>query len=147
MDSNSPLMILMMVVTLVCAIIPAATGAMLPLSAFAQQAETSLGEEEEESLAESIVSNVSKGGDEYDDKQIGDAYQWRSNQDSTVSTTVSRNQEQNRNEDVIGGFANDTTHLTAEQNAGNVSVSMALSMDSTTAMEETSTPPPDDAQE
>jgi hypothetical protein len=147
MDSNSPLMILMMVVTLACAIIPTATGAVLPLSAFAQQVETSLGEEEEESLAESIVSNVSKGGDEYDDKQIGDAYQWRSNQDSTVSTTVSRNQEQNGNEDVIGGFANDTTHLTAEQHAGNVSVSMALSIDSTTAMEETSTPPPDDAQE
>jgi hypothetical protein len=147
MDSNSPLMILMMVVTLACAIIPTATGAVLPLSAFAQQVETSLGEEEEESLAESIVSNVSKGGDEYDDKQIGDAYQWRSNQDSTVSTTVSRNQEQNGNEDVIGGFANDTTDLTAEQHAGNVSVSMALSIDSTTAMEETSTPPPDDAQE
>jgi hypothetical protein len=147
MDSNSPLMILMMVVTLVCAIIPTATGAVLPLSAFAQQVETSLGEEEEESLAESIVSNVSKGGDEYGDKQIGDAYQWRSNQDSTVSTTVSRNQEQNGNEDVIGGFANDTTHLTAEQHAGNVSVSMALSIDSTTAMEETSTPPSDDAQE
>jgi hypothetical protein len=147
MDSNSPLMILMMVVTLACAIIPTATGAVLPLSAFAQQVETSLGEEEEESLAESIVSNVSKGGDEYDDKQIGDAYQWRSNQDSTVSTTVSRNQEQNGNEDVIGGFANDTTDLTAEQHAGNVSVSMALSIDSTTAMEETSIPPPDDAQE
>jgi hypothetical protein len=146
MDSNSPLMILMMVVTLVCAIIPIATGAVLPLPAFAQQVETSLGEEEE-SLAESIVSNVSKGGDEYDDRQVGDAYQWRSNQDSTVSTTVSRNQEQNGNEDVIGGFANDTSHLTAEQHTGNVSVSMALSIDSTTAMEETSIPPPDDAQE
>ena len=147
MDSNSPLMILMMVVTLVCAIIPTATGAVLPLSAFAQQVETSLGEQEEESLADSIVSNVLHGGDDDVDEQIGDAYQL-SNQDATVSATVSRNQEQNGNEDVVGGFANDTTHLTAEQHAGNVSVPMALSIDTTTtAMEETSIPPPDEAQE
>ncbi len=144
MDSNSPPMILMMVVALVCAIIPA-LGAVLPPSAFAQQEETSLGEEE--SLADSIVSNVLNGGDDDDDKQIGDAY-FGSNQGTTVSATVSRNQEQNGNEDIVGGFANDATHLTTEQHAGNVSVPLALSIDTTTAVEETSTSPPrDGAQE
>lgn len=145
MDSNSPLMILMMVVALVCAIIPA-LGAVLPPSAFAQQEETSLGEEG--SLADSIISNVLNGGDDNDDNnQIGDAY-YGGNQGGTVSATVSRNQEQNGNEDIVGGFANDTTHLTAEQHAGNVSVPLALSIDTTTAEEETSTPsPPDDPQE
>lgn len=143
MDLNSPLMILMMVVALVCAIIPA-LGAVLPPSAFAQQEEASLGEEE--SLADSIVSNVLNGGDDDDDKQIGDAY-YGSNQGAMVSATVSRNQEQNGNEDIVGGFANDTTHITAEQHTGNVSVPLALSIDTTTAEEETSTPPPDDAQE
>jgi hypothetical protein len=137
----------MMVVALVCAIIPA-LGAVLPPSAFAQQEETSLGEEEE-SLADSIVSNVLNGGNDDDDnKQIGDAY-YGSNQGAMVSATVSRNQEQNGNEDIVGGFTNDTTHVTAEQHAGNVSVPLALSIDTTTAAEEeTSTPPPpDDAQE
>ncbi len=116
MDSNSPTMILMMVVALVCAIIPVA-GAVLPPSAFAQQEKPSLGEE---SLADNIVSNVLNGDDD-DDEQIGDAY-FGSNQGATVSATVSRNQEQNGNEDIVGGFANDTTHITAEQHAGNVSV-------------------------
>jgi hypothetical protein len=45
MGSKSPHVILMMV-TLVWANIPAAMGAVLPPSAFAQQEETSLGEEE-----------------------------------------------------------------------------------------------------
>ena len=117
MDSNSPPMILMMVVALVCAIIPVA-GAVLPPSAFAQQEKPSLGEEE--SLADNIVSNVLNGDDD-DDEQIGDAY-FGSNQGATVSATVSRNQEQNGIEDIVGGFANDTTHITAEQHAGNVSV-------------------------
>jgi hypothetical protein len=40
-----------MMVTLLCAIVPAALGATLPPSAFAQQEETSLGEEEGEDLA------------------------------------------------------------------------------------------------
>jgi hypothetical protein len=128
MGSKSPPVILMMV-TLVCALIPAA-GAMQPPSAFAQQEETSLGEKEE-SLADSIVSNVLNGVDEDDNKQIGDAY-FGSNQDATVTVTVSRNQEQNGNEDIVGGFANDTTDLTAEQHAGNVSVPLALSIDTTT---------------
>lgn len=146
MDSNSPLMILMMVVALVCAILPAALGAVLPPLAFAQQEETSLGEEE--SLADNIISNVLNGGDDDEDKQIGDAY-YGSNQGATVSATISRNQEQNGNEDIVGGFANDTTHVTAEQHAGNVSVPLALSIDTTaTTEEETSTPfAPDDAQE
>jgi hypothetical protein len=131
MGSKSPPMILMMV-TLVCGIIPA-VGAVLPPSAFAQQEETSLGEKEE-SLADSIVSNILNGVDDYD-KQIGDAY-YGSNQDATVAITVSRNQEQNGNEDIVGGFANDTTHLTAEQHAGNVSIPLALSIDTTTAADE-----------
>jgi hypothetical protein len=140
MGSKSPPMILMMV-TLVCGII-LVVGAVLPPSAFAQQEETSLGEKE--SLADTIVSNVLNGGD---DKQIGHAYQG-SDQDATVTVTVSRNQEQNGNEDIVGGFANDTTQLTAEQHAGNVSVPLALSIDTTTAAEEEiSTPPPDDTQE
>ena len=122
MGSKSPPMILMMV-TLVCAIIPAVE-AVLPPSAFAQLEETSLGEEEY--LAESIVSNVLNGVDDND--QIGDTY-YGSNQDATVTATVSRNQEQNGNEDIVGGFANDTTHITAEQHAGNVSVPLALSID------------------
>jgi hypothetical protein len=145
MDSNSPLMILMMVVALVCAIIPA-LGAVLPPLAFAQQEQTPLGEEE--SLADNIISNVLNGGDDDEDKQIGDAY-YGSNQGATVSATISRNQEQNGNEDIVGGFANDTTHVTAEQHAGNVSVPLALSIDTTaTTEEETSTPSaPDDAQE
>jgi hypothetical protein len=146
MDSNNPPMILMMVVALVCAIVPAA-GAVLPPSAFAQQEKTSLGEEE--TLADSIVSNVLNGGDDDDGKQIGEAYQGN-NQGATVSATISRNQEQNGNEDIVGGIANDTTHITAEQHAGNVSVPLTLSIDTTTAEEETSTPPPpprDDAQE
>ena len=143
MGSKSPPMILMMVVALVCAII-LAVGAVLPPSAFAQLEETSLGEEEH--LSESIVSNVLNGRDDDNDKQIGDAY-YGSNQDATVTATVSRNQEQNGNEDSVGGFGNDTTHLTAEQHAGNVSVPLALSIDTTTAEEETSTPPPDDPQE
>jgi hypothetical protein len=132
MGSKSPPVILMMV-TLVCALIPAA-GAMQPPSAFAQQEETSLGEKEE-SLADSIVSNVLNGVDEDDNKQIGDAY-FGSNQDATVTVTVSRNQEQNGNEDIVGGFANDTTDLTAEQHAGNVSVPLALSIDTTTTAAE-----------
>ena len=65
MDSNSPLMILMMVLALVCAIIPL-LGAVLPSSAFAQEEETSLGEEE--SLADSIISNVLNSGNDDDDK-------------------------------------------------------------------------------
>jgi hypothetical protein len=131
MGSKSPPMILMMV-TLVCGIIPA-VGAVLPPSAFAQQEETSLGEKEE-SLADSIVSDILNSVDD-DDKQIGDAY-YGSDQDATVTATVSRNQEQNGNEDIVGGFANDTTHLTAEQHAGNVSVPLALSIDTTIAAEE-----------
>jgi hypothetical protein len=127
MGSKSPPVILMMV-TLVCALIPA-VGAMQPPSAFAQQEETSLGEEE--SLADSIVSNVLNGVDDDDNKQIGDTY-YGSNQDATVTVTVSRNQEQNGNEDIVGGFANDTTDLTAEQHAGNVSAPLALSIDTTT---------------
>jgi hypothetical protein len=131
MGSKSPPMILM-TVTLVCGIIPA-VGAVLPPSAFAQQEETSLGEKEE-SLADSIVSDILNSVDD-DDKQIGDAY-YGSDQDATVTATVSRNQEQNGNEDIVGGFANDTTHLTAEQHAGNVSVPLALSIDTTIAAEE-----------
>jgi hypothetical protein len=131
MGSKSPPVILMMV-TLVCGIIPA-VGAVLPPSAFAQQEETSLGEKQE-SLADSIVSNILNGVDDYD-KQIGDAY-YGSNQDATVAITVSKNQEQNGNEDIVGGFANDTTHLTAEQHAGNVSIPLALSIDTTTAAHE-----------
>ena len=145
MDSNSPLTILMMVVALVCAIIPL-LGAVLPPLAFAQEEQTSLGEEE--SLADNIISNVLNGGDDDEDKQIGDAY-YGSNQGATVSATISRNQEQNGNEDIVGGFANDTTHVTAEQHAGNASVPLALSIDTTaTTEEETLTPSaPDDAQE
>ncbi len=86
------------------------------------------------------------GGDDDDDKQMGDAY-YESNQGATVSATVSRNQEHNVNEDSIGEFGNDTTHITAEQHTGNASVPLALSID-TTAEEETSTPsPPEDPQE
>lgn len=143
MGSKSPPVILMMV-TLVCGIIPA-VGAVQPPSAFAQQEGTSLGEEE--SLAGSIVSNVLNGVDA-DDKQIGDAHH-EGNRDATVTVTVSRNQEHNGNEDIIGGFANDTAHLTAEQHAGNITAPLTLSLDTTTAAEEeTSTPSPkDDAQE
>ena len=143
MGSKSPPVILMMV-TLVCGIIPA-VGVVQPPSAFAQQEGTSLGEGE--SLAGSIVSNVLNGVDG-DDKQIGDAY-YEDNQDATVTVTVSSNQEHNGNEDIIGGSANDTAHLTAEQHAGNVSAPLTLFIDTTTAAEEEiSTPsPPDDAQE
>jgi hypothetical protein len=105
--------ILVMVTLLLCA------AGVVPFVIAQQEEETSLGEEE--SLADSIVSNVLNGVNDDDDKQIGDAY-YGSNQGSTVSATVSRNQEQNGNEDIVGGFANDTTHLTAEQHAGNVSV-------------------------
>jgi hypothetical protein len=142
MGSKSPPVILMMV-TLVCGIIPA-VGAVQPPSAFAQQERASLGEEE--SLGASIVSNVLNGVDG-DDKQIGDAHH-EGNQDATVTVTLSRNQEHNGNEDIIGGFANDTAHLTAEQHAGNISAPLTLSIDTTAAEEEKSTPSPqDDAQE
>jgi hypothetical protein len=131
--------ILVMVTLLLCA------AGVVPFVIAQQEEETSLGEEE--SLADSIVSNVLNGVNDDDDKQIGDAY-YGSNQGSTVSATVSRNQEQNGNEDIVGGFANDTAHLTAEQHAGNVSVPLALFIDTTAAEEETSTPPPpDNAQE
>ena len=145
MDSNISHMILMMVVALVCAIILAAAVALLPLSAFAQQEEASLGDEEKEHLADSIVSNVLNGRDDDGDRQMGDT-NYESNEHGTVSATVSRSEEQNGNEDIVGGSANDTTHLTAEQHAGNVSIPLILSIDTTADEETPTTPPPDDAQ-
>ena len=59
MGSKRTPMTLMMVLTLVCAILPA-LGAVLPPSAFAQQECTSLGEEE--GLVSGIVSDVLEDG-------------------------------------------------------------------------------------
>ena len=100
MDLKSTPMILMMV-TLVCAIIPAAVGAMLPPSAFAQQEETSLGDKED--LAGGIVSDVLDGDIGEDEKweNDGDAED-EFNQDATVTATIGPNEGQDVNEDNIG---------------------------------------------
>lgn len=100
-------MILMML-PLVCAIIPAAVEAALP-PAIAQE-ETSLGEE---NIAGSIVSNVLGGSDNDDDDENGiDAVDDESNQDATVTATIDPpNQEQDLDEDNVGEFGDDTTDL------------------------------------
>jgi hypothetical protein len=110
MDSKSTPMILMMV-TLVCAIIPAAVGAMLPPSAFAQQEETSLGDKED-NLAGGIVSDVLDGdvGEDEEWENDGDAED-EFNEDATVTATIGPNEGQDVNEDNIGEFAHDTPNL------------------------------------
>ncbi|MDQ3718393.1 MAG: hypothetical protein M3311_04480 [Thermoproteota archaeon] len=108
MGSKSTPMILM-TVTLVCAIMPAAVGAMLPPSAFAQQDETSLGENKED-LAGGIVSDVLDGdtGEDEGWENDGDAED-EFNQDATVTATIGPNEGQGANENNVGwGFAYDS---------------------------------------
>ena len=100
---------ILMTVTLVCAIMSAAVGAMLPPSAFAQQEETPLGENKED-LAGGIVSDVLEGDNDEDEgwKNDGDAED-EFNQDATVTATIGPNEGQDANENNVGGgFAYDS---------------------------------------
>ncbi|MDQ3854312.1 MAG: hypothetical protein M3299_15960 [Thermoproteota archaeon] len=144
MDSKSTPMILMMV-TLVCAIIPAAVGAMLPPSAFAQQEETSLGDKED-NLAGGIVSDVLDGdaGEDEEWENDGDAED-EFNQDATVTATIGPNEGQDVNEDNIGEFAHDTPNL----DDANVAAPNAtpIYVEENEEESSTATSPPADAQQ
>src|SRR5919109_5556895 len=111
MGSKSTPMNLMMV-TLVCAIIPAAVGAMLlPPSAFAQQEETSLGDKEQD-LAGGIVSNVLDGdGDENEECENDSDAEDEFNQDATVTATIGPNEGEDLNENNVGGLGDGTYNL------------------------------------
>jgi hypothetical protein len=144
MGSKSPQMILMVVLTLVCAavIVPAAAGALLLLSpsVFAQQEETSLGEEEDD-MAESIVSNVLEGSDnDIDDDQESDsdADDDMSNQNAMDTTTIEPNQEEDQTVDqddddtvIFGDSSNTQTTMPLidqDQGAANLALSEALDL-------------------
>jgi hypothetical protein len=109
MGSKSTPMNLMMV-TLVCAIIPAAVGAMLlPPSAFAQQEETSLGDKEQD-LAGGIVSDVLDGHEDEEWENDSDAED-EFNQDATVTATIGPNEGEDLNENNVGGLGDGTYNL------------------------------------
>jgi hypothetical protein len=140
MGSKSPHMILMML-PLVCAIIPAAVEVALP-PAIAQE-ETSLGEEE--NIAGSIVSNVlgGSGNDNDDDDENGSgAVDDESNQDATVTATIDPpNQEQDLDEDNVGEFGDDTTDL------HDTNVAVPIATPNNVEEESAATSPPADTQQ
>jgi hypothetical protein len=100
----------LMMVTLVCAIIPAAVGAMLlPPSAFAQQEGTSLGDKEQD-LAGGIMSDVLDGNE--DEEWENDSYaEDEFNQDATVTATIGPNEGEDLNENNVGESGYDTYNL------------------------------------
>lgn len=102
---------ILMTVTLVCAIIPAAVGAMLPPSVFAQQEETSLGDNKED-LAGGIVSDILDGYGYEDEKWDNDSdVEDEFNQDATVTATIGPNEGEDVNEDNVGESGYDISNL------------------------------------
>lgn len=121
MGSKRTPMTLMMVLTLVCAILPA-LGAVLPPSAFAQQEYTSLGEEE--GLVSGILSDVLEDGGDQEEENDGDAED-KFNQDATVTATIDPNQGQDVDEDNVGEFGDDN----ADADDANVAAPIATPID------------------
>jgi hypothetical protein len=108
-SKNTPM--ILMTVTLVCAIIPAAVGAMLPPSVFAQQEETSLGDNKED-LAGGIVSDILDGYGYEDEKWDNDSdVEDEFNQDATVTATIGPNEGEDVNEDNVGESGYDISNL------------------------------------
>ena len=108
-SKNTPM--ILMTVTLVCAIIPAAVGAMLPPSVFAQQEETSLGDNKED-LAGGIVSDILDGYGYEDEKWDNDSdVEDKFNQDATVTATIGPNEGEDVNEDNVGESGYDISNL------------------------------------
>jgi hypothetical protein len=99
-------------VTLLCAIIPAAAGA-APSVIAQQEEETSLGEED---LAGSIVSDVLEDRNAEEDE---------SNQDATNTANEDSNQGQDVDQDDISTFGDDTADLDSD----NVAVPLAVPID------------------
>ncbi len=145
MGSKSTPMNLMMV-TLVCAIIPAAVGAMLlPPSAFAQQEETSLGDKEQD-LAGGIVSDVLDGdGDEDEEWENDSDAEDEFNQDATVTATIGPNEGEDVNENNVGELGYDTYNL----DDANVATpnSTAIYVEESKEESSTTTSPPADVQQ
>ena len=137
-SSKSTPMILVTVTLLLCAVIISAAAGVAPSSVIAQEEEdTSLGEED---LAGGIVSNV-LGGSE-DDEQNGDA-DGENDQDTTVTATVDRNQE-NQNDLTDFNEFGDQDALNVgvqeqDQRAANLALNEALDV-----TVEPTPPPPDD---
>lgn len=144
MGSKSTPMNLMMV-TLVCAIIPAAVGAMLlPPSAFAQQEETSLGDKEQD-LAGGIVSDVLDGHEDEEWGNDSDAED-EFNQDATVTATIGPNEGENVNENNVGGLGYGTYNLDDANVAAPNSTAIYVE-ESKEESSSTTTSPPADAQQ
>jgi hypothetical protein len=144
MGSKSTPMNLMMV-TLVCAIIPAAVGAMLLLpSAFAQQEETSLGDKEQD-LAGGIVSDVLDGdGDEDEEWENDSDAEDEFNQDAAVTATIDPNEGEDLNENNVGESGYDIYNL----DDANVATPNSTAIYVEESKEESSTTsPPADAQQ
>ena len=142
MGSKSTPMNLMMV-TLVCAIIPAAVGAMLlPPSAFAQQEETSLGDKEQD-LAGGIVSDVLDGHEDEEWENDSDAED-EFNQDASVTATIDPNEGEDLNENNVGESGYDSYNL----DDANVAAPNSTAIYVEESKEESSTTsPPADAQQ
>jgi hypothetical protein len=144
MGSKSTPMNLMMV-TLVCAIIPAAVGAMLlPPSAFAQQEETSLGDKEQD-LAGGIVSDVLDGHEDEEWENDSDAED-EFNQDATVTATIGPNEGEDLNENNVGGLGDGTYNLDDANVAAPNSTAIYVE-ESKEESSSTTTSPPADAQQ
>ena len=144
MGSKSTPMNLMMV-TLVCAIIPAAVGAMLlPPSAFAQQEDTSLGDKEQD-LTGGIVSDVLDGdGDEDEEWENDSDAEDEFNQDATVTASIDPNEGEDLNENNVGGLGDGTYNL----DDANVAAPNSTAIYVEESKEESSTTsPPADAQQ
>jgi hypothetical protein len=135
-----------MMVTLVCAIIPAAVGAMLlPPSAFAQQDETSLGDKEQGDLAGGIVSDVLDGHEDEEwekDSVAEDEF----NQDATVTATIGPNEGENVNEDNVGESGYGTYNLDDANVAAPNSTAIYVE-ETKEGSSSTTTSPPADAQQ
>jgi|SRR5215216_61747 hypothetical protein len=126
MGSKSPLVILMMV-TLLCAIVPSALGALLPPSAFAQQEETSSGEEEEEGedlAGDNMVSDVLDSVDDEEENGEAAAADGDINRQTAVPI-INQDQEQ-------------------EQGAANLALNEALDVTVVEPRSPPTTTPPDD---
>jgi hypothetical protein len=135
-----------MMVTLVCAIIPAAVGAMLlPPSAFAQQDVTSLGDKEQGDLAGGIVSDVlDSDGDEDEEWESDSDTEDEFNQDATGTATIGPNEGEDVKKDNAGESGFETYNL----DDANVAAPNSTAIYVEESKEESSTTsPPADAQQ
>jgi hypothetical protein len=121
--------LILMMLPLVCAIIPAA--AALP-PAIAQE-DTSLGEEED--MASSIVSNVLGGSDNADNDEEENYSDTKDefNQDATVTSTINPSQEQDVDEDNLGEFGDDAVDLDGTNAAAPTSIPVNVEEESSAA--------------